>query len=144
MHRACLIGVLLPLSLAALASTEPTLQELIAHADAARLQDRPALYVDIAERELKSADQSYDDGKVNDAQAAVKNVVTYAEKAHDAAIQSGKRLKNTEIALRKMSGRLRDLKRTLNFDDQPPVGEAADRLQKLADDLLAQMFGKKK
>jgi len=144
MHRVFIIAGLLVLSLAAFASTEPTLQELIARADAARPQDRPALYVDIAERELRSADQFYTDGKVDDAVAAVKNVVTYSEKAHDAAIQTGKRLKNTEIALRNMARRLRDLKGTLNFDDQPPVGDAANRLQNLTDDLLMQMFGKKK
>ena len=48
------------------------------------------------------------------------------------------------MAVRKMSHRLNDVKRTLNFEDQAPVGEAADQLQKLADDLLTYMFGQGK
>jgi hypothetical protein len=121
-----------------------TLQELIAREEAARVEDRPALCTEIAERQLKSADELYTAGKVEEAQAALKDVVSYSEKAHDAAIQSGKKLKNTEIDFRKMAAKLRDIKRSLNFDDQPPVQDAADRLEGLRTDLLSHMFGKGK
>ena len=111
-----------------------TLQELMARAESARVEDRPALCLEIAERQLKSADELYTAGKVDDAQAALKDVVTYSEKAHDAAIQSGKKVKNAEIAFRKMAAKLRDIKRSLNFDDQAarasrrrPPGELAHR-----------------
>jgi len=136
--------VLLATSFLAFAYKVETLQELIARAGSARLEDQPALYVDIAERQLKSADELYTGGKVDDARAAVQDVVTYSEKAHDASIQSGKRLKNTEIDFRKMAAKLRDIKRSLNFDDQAPVQAAADRLENLRTDLLSQMFGKGK
>jgi hypothetical protein len=121
-----------------------TLQELIAREEAARVEDRPALCTEIAERQLKSADELYTAGKVEEAQAALKDVVSYSEKAHDAAIQSGKKLKNTEIDFRRMAAKLRDIKRSLNFDDQPPVQSAADRLESLRTDLLSHMFGKGK
>jgi soluble cytochrome b562 len=137
-------AVLLAFSSLAFASRQETLQELIARAESARPEDRPALYVEAAERQLKSADELYTAGKVDDAQAALKDVVTYSEKAHDSAIQSGKKLKNTEIAFRKMAAKLRDIKRTINFDDQPPVQAAADRLESLRTDLLFHMFGKGK
>jgi len=126
------------------AAKEQSLPELIARADAAAVKDQPALYIDIAERQLKAADELYNQGKVEEARAAVGDVVTYSEKAHDAAVQSGKRLKPTEIASRKMSHRLHDLKHTLNFEDQAPVEAAADRLESLAQDLLNHMFGKGK
>jgi polyhydroxyalkanoate synthesis regulator phasin len=126
------------------ATGEQSLQELIARANSAPVKDRPALYIDIAERQLKSADELYSQGKIDEARAAVADVVTYSEKAHDAAVQSGKRQKPTEMASRKMSRKLRDLKRTLNFEDQAPVQAAADRLESLAQDLLAHMFGKGK
>ena len=137
-------AVLLATSLLALAYKTETLQELMARAESAKVEDRPALCVEIAERQLKSADELYTAGKVDDARAAVKDVVTYSEKAHDAAIQSGKKLKNTEIAFRKMAAKLRDIKRSLNFDDQAPVQAAADRLESLRTDLLSHMFGKGK
>ena len=66
--------------------------------------------------------------------------MTFSEKAHDAAIQSGKRVKNTEIEFRKMAAKLRDIKRTVNFEDQPPLQAAADRLESLRTDLLTHMF----
>ena len=131
-------------SLLALAYKTETLQELIARAGSAKLDDQPALYVDIAERQLKSADEFYSAGKSDEAGAALKDVVTYSEKAQNASIQSGKKLKNTEIALRKMAAKLRDIKRSLNFDDQAPVQTAADRLESLRTDLLTHMFGKGK
>ncbi len=135
---------LLVTSFLALAYKTETLQELMARAESARVEDRPALCVEIAERQLKSADELYTAGKIDDARTAMQDVVTYSEKAHDAAIQSGKKVKNTEIAFRKMAAKLRDIKRSLNFDDQAPVQAAADRLESLRTDLLSHMFGKGK
>jgi len=137
-------AVFLATSLLSLAYKTETLQELIARAESAKVEDRPALCVEIAERQLKSADELYTAGKVDDARTALQDVVTYSEKAHDAAIQSGKKVKNTEIALRKMAAKLRDIKRSLNFEDQAPVQAAADRLESLRTDLLSHMFGKGK
>jgi len=145
MHfRIVITAILLATSHSAFAYKTETLQELIARAASAKVEDQPALYVDIAERQLKSADELYTGGKVDEARTAVQDVVTYAEKAHDSAIQSGKKLKNTEIAFRKMAAKLRDIKRSVNFDDQAPVQTAADRLENLRTDLLSHMFGKGK
>jgi soluble cytochrome b562 len=137
-------AILLATSFFAFASKQETLQQLIDRAESAKVEDRPALCVEIAERQLKSADELYTAGKVDDARTAVRDVVTYSEKAHDAAIGSGKRVKNTEIDFRKMAAKLRDIKRSLNFDDQAPVQAAADRLESLRTDLLSHMFGKGK
>ena len=142
--RITITAVFLATSLLAFASKPETLQQLIARADSAKLDDRPALYVEIAERQLQTADELYTAGKVDDARAAVQDVVTYSEKAHDTAIQSGKRLKSTEITFRKIAAKMRDIKRSLNFDDQAPVQAAADRLENLRTDLLTHMFGKGK
>jgi hypothetical protein len=135
-------ALLLATSVLAFAYKTETLQELIARAESAKLDDQPALFTDIAERQLKSADELYSAGKSDEARAAVQDVVTYSEKAQSSAIQSGKKLKNTEIALRKMAAKLRDIKRSLNFDDQAPVQAAADHLESLRTDLLTHMFGK--
>jgi polyhydroxyalkanoate synthesis regulator phasin len=142
--RTTMTAILLATSLLTFASKPETLQQLIARADSAKLENRPALYVEIAERQLQTADELYTAGKVEDARVAVQDVVTYSEKAHDTAIQSSKKLKGAEIALRKMAAKLRDIKRTLNFDDQSPVQAAIDRLENLRTDLLTHMFGKGK
>jgi hypothetical protein len=128
--------------LLATAAKEESLPQLIARADSARPEDRPQLYTEIAERQLHSADQLYTDGKVDEAQAAVTDVVNYSQKATDAATQTGKKLKNTEIAVRKMAEKLRDIKRSLAFEDQAPVQTAIDRLETQRTSLLDRMFGK--
>ena len=136
--------VLLAVSLMVFASKEETLQALIARAEAAPLRDRPGLYIEIAARQLKSADALYDEGKANEARMAVQDVVTYSSKARDAAVESNRKVKNTELAMRSMARHLRDMKHTLNYEDQAPVQAAADHLENLADDLLTHMFGKGK
>jgi hypothetical protein len=125
-------------------AAKESVEQLAAKADAARPEDRPGLYVEIAEHQLKAVTELFAAGKDEDALTAVKDVVTYSEKAHDAAIDTHSKLKNTEIALRKMAAKLRDIKRTLSFEDQAPVQAASDRLEALRTDLLSKMFGKGK
>ena len=137
------LTILLAVSFAAFARKEESLEQLIARAESARLEDRPGLYTEIAQREVESADQLYTAGKVDAARTAINDVVTYSDKARDAAISSGKKVKHTEIAMRKMAAKLRDIKRTLVFEDQPPVQAAADHLEQLRTELLSHMFGKK-
>ena len=137
------LAILLAVSFAAFARKEESLEQLIARAESARLEDRPGLYTEIAQREVESADQLYTAGKVDAARTGISDVVTYSDKARDAAISSGKKLKHVEIAMRKMAAKLRDIKRTLVFEEQAPVQAAVDHLEQLRTELLAHMFGKK-
>lgn len=138
------VVLLAAVALSAWAGKQETLEQLKARVDATRIEEQPRLCVEIAERQLESANRLYNDGKVDPAREAVDDVVKYVEKARDAAVKSGKGLKNTEISVRKMAARLRDLKRSLNFEDQPPVEAAAQRLEDVRTDLLVRMFGKRK
>lgn len=141
--RSIILAILFASSLVAFARKDETLPELITRADSAKLEDRPHLYTEIAQRQVKAADQLYSAGKPEEARAAVRDVVEYSDKASDAATQSGKKLKDTEIAVRKMVARLRDIKRTLAFEDQAPIEEAVNHLEQVRTQLLSQMFGKK-
>jgi len=141
--RKIIIAILFASSLLAFARKEETLPELITRAESSKLEDRPHLYTQIAQRQVKAADQLYSAGKPDEARAAVRDVVAYSDKASDAATHSGKKLKDTEIALRKMVARLRDIKRTLAFEDQAPIEEAVYHLEQVRTQLLSQMFGKK-
>ncbi|HMJ22328.1 MAG TPA: hypothetical protein VK513_10485 [Terriglobales bacterium] len=139
------ILVLMALScLSVLARTEESLEQLIARAESAPPGDRPGLYIQIARQQAESADKLYQAGNSEAGNTALSNVVTYSEKASDAASRSGKKLKDTEIALRKMAEKFRDVKHNVPFDDQAPIQQAIDRLEKMRTDLLSAMFGKKK
>jgi len=124
------------------AAKEETIAELKARLENARPEDRPDIAIQIAQRELRDADKFYNDGNVERATAAVGDIVTYSEKARDAALQAKKHLKNIEIDVRKMAEKLRDIKRTLAFDDQPPVDQAIHRLEDVRTTLLKEMFAK--
>jgi polyhydroxyalkanoate synthesis regulator phasin len=135
------ISLLLLASVTLFARKEDSLDTLKARVASATPEQSVGLCLEIAERQLIAADKLYTDGNVDQARAAVDDVVAYSEKARDAATQTGKKLKNSEISVRKMATKLRDMKRTLNFEDQPPVQEAIDHLERVRSDLLARMFG---
>jgi len=130
------------LTASAIGRADEALDQLVKRADAAPEHQKAALYTEIAGRQLQTADALYNSGHTEEARAAIANVVTYSEKAAEASAHAASRLKQTEIALRKMAAKLRDIQRGLSFEDQKPVEEAANRLEKLRTELLARMFGK--
>ena len=138
-----LVAVSLAVLPRSLAFSEESLEHLIARSEAAAAGDRPALYIRIARLQADSADKLYQDGNPEGGNKALSDVVSYSQKASDAAASTGKKLKDTEIALRKMAEKFRDVKHNLPFDDQAPVQQAIDSLEKMRTDLLSVMFGKK-
>jgi predicted MarR family transcription regulator len=133
---------MLVLSLVGHASSETT-AELKARADTAHGGERAALSMEYAHRQLEEANNLYNQGDVEKAEAAVQEVLAYAQQAATAATTSGKRLKQTEIDLRKLEHRLRDIGQSLNIDDRPPVEKGVQQLEQIRASLLAKMFGEK-
>jgi hypothetical protein len=145
MHRLTISISLITFALTlCLAAKDESVDQLKSRIDSARLEDRPGLCMQIAHQQLSNADRLYNEGKVEQARAAVDDIVTYSEKARDSASQTKKHLKNVEIDVRKISEKLRDIKRTLAFDDQPPVDQAIKRLEEIRTALLKEMFAKEK
>ena len=141
MRRLAFAMLLLALA-AAYGAKDETVDELKSHFESARPEDRPELGIRIAQHQLRDADKLYSEGNADRARADVEDIVTYSEKARDAAIQTKKRLKNVEIDVRKMAEKLRDIKRTLAFEDQAPVEQAIRRLEDVRTTLLKEMFAK--
>ena len=123
---------------------DETVAELKARFESAHLEDRADLGIRIAFAELRSADKLYQEGNIEQAQVSVGEIVSYSEKAGDAATQTKRRLKNVEIDVRKMADKLRDIKRTVAFEDQPPIDQAVHRLEDLRTALLKEMFAREK
>jgi hypothetical protein len=144
MRRLALYLLLLTLGSAYGPAKDATVAELKARLESARAEDRSELCMQIAQRQLRNADTLYKDGNVAQAAAAVDDIVTYSEKARDAATQTKKHLKNVEIDVRKIAERLRDIKRTLALEDQLPVERAIRRLEDIRTALLQEMFAKDK
>jgi hypothetical protein len=120
---------------------ELSLADLKAKAESAKPADQPKLFIEIARRQLDMVDKQYKDGQSEQAQASLKEVVGYSERAGKASTESGKHLKSTEIEVRKMTQRLKDMKPTVSFDDRPPIQDAIDQLEHVSDLLFKRMFG---
>jgi hypothetical protein len=144
MRTSTLICLIFLATLAALARTDETLEQLKARVDTGSPDDRIKVALEIAERQVAAADKFFTGGNVEAAHAAVEEVALYAEKARDAAIAADHRLKDTEIAARKMARRLEDVKRTVAFEDQPGIDKTVKRLEEVRTALLARMFSKDK
>ena len=119
-----------------------TVEQMKARTESARPEDRILLCADIAAKQLVAARAAYTDGNGDAGKDLVLDVVLYSEKAAESATQVHKKEKQLEIRLREMAKRLEDLRRSLTFEDQPPVKAAADRLEALRTKLLKDMFKK--
>jgi hypothetical protein len=126
------------------AAKEQTLDELKTRLSSTSVGDRPQLCLQIAERQLDDADKLYTAFDSEKAQVSLTDVVAFSELARDYSIQSHKHQKQTEIAVRKMTRKLNDLKHVVSRDEQVAVQNAIDRLQRVRDDLLLAMFPKGK
>ena len=144
MRRLVLYLFLLAIAAAHCAASEETVDALKARLPNASTEDRAEISIRIAQLQLHAADKLYTEGHVVEARAAVDDIVAYSEKARDASIESKRHLKTVEIAMRKMAAKLRDIQRTLAFEDQAPVDQAAHRLEDIRTTLLKEMFSDKK
>jgi hypothetical protein len=126
----------------ALPSEEPSVDALKAKLSETGVGGRPHLCIQIAELQLAESDKLYTAGDLEQAQARLMDVVAYSELARDYAIQSHKYQKQTEIAVRAMTRKLNEILHVLAHDEEAPVRDAINRLQRVRDDLLAAMFPK--
>jgi hypothetical protein len=134
-----LLAVLLAAPLPAFADDE-SFQELLAKAQAPG--DRQAeLYAKLARRQVEVANEHFNKGEVAQGHAAIKEIVNFAGKALASAKQARKRLKQTEITLRKTSRRLADVGKTLAFEDRPAVNQAVEEIEGIRDQVLELLFG---
>lgn len=143
MRKRLAITLLLVLGAAAgWATDEESTEKLIARAEV-RGDNQAEYCADVARREVEVANQFYTNGDVQKAVDAVNLAVTYSQKALDAAKRTHKKLKETDLTLRRASRRLSDVGQTLAFEDKPLVKEAVDKIEQTRSQILALMFAPK-
>lgn len=140
--RTGMVVLLAPLACLALAD-EP-LERLKAKAAASSGGEQAVLWAQVAREEVELADRHFIDGNVEEGQAAVREAVSYAEKARDSARNSKKKLKQTEMSIGRTARRLSNIGKTLAVDDRPAVEQAVKELEQIQDALLEALFGKEK
>ena len=137
------VALILATAIVCSARQDGSLTELMAKADRASGGQQADLCIEVSGRALKLTIDSYKQEKIEDAHASLDQVVSYADRAHTAAIHSGKKIKHTEIKIREMVARLNDLKADVMAEEQPRVQGAIDKLETFRTELLKSMFGSK-
>ncbi len=133
--------IIIMLSLAFAARAEQrTVDQLKAEAEHASADQQGRLYAEIAEKLVAVADKQFTDGESVKGHAIVQEILQYATKAHDLAIETRKKMKETEKSLRECHRRLENMKRTLAAEDRPAVEAVEKQLEKFTEDVLEAMF----
>ncbi len=143
MNKLLAIGAIALLLCAAAVASEKTIPQLKAEVETAKQKDQPKLYAAIAELEMQQAERLFNSGDVQKGQAAISDTTVDSENAAKAAIESRKRMKETEISLRKISERMENLARSVEFESQGPIKSAVERIEQARNSLLNAMFKKK-
>ena len=132
--------VLLAAATALASDKNESLEQLKARAESAAGKHQIELLTEIAERQSKAADEAYNAGNLEQAHAAIDDVADYGVRAAKEATNTGKRMKQTEIALRKIADHLDTISKSVDVDERPPVKEAIRKLEAARNDLLFRMF----
>lgn len=117
-----------------------TIEELKERLKNANPKDRVELAVVITQRQIEAAEKAYNDGDVDAGQKDIGDVAEYGVMAATEAADSGKKMKHTEIDLRKVSEKLDNLARSVDLDSRPPVRDAYNKLEAARNKLLMRMF----
>ena len=113
-------------------------------AQAAHEGHRAKLFVDLAHEEMEASNKAFTDGNVELGHKLASAAAADADESSKAAVESGKRLKDTEIDLRRLQTRTRDIGQSLNFEDRPPIEKIVQRIEVMREAILDRMFGGKK
>ena len=136
-----LFSIMIILSLAIAARAEQkTVDQLKAEAEHAAPDQQGRLYAEIADMLVAVSDKQFTDGESVKGHATVQEILDYATKSHDLAIQTRKKMKETEKALRHCRRRLENMRRTLAAEDRPSVEEVEKRLEQFTEEILEAMF----
>jgi succinate dehydrogenase/fumarate reductase-like Fe-S protein len=134
-------SIMIVVALALSANAEQkTLDQLKTEAEHASPDQQGRLYAEIADSMVFVADKQFTDGESVKGHATVQEVLQYATKAHDLAIQTRKKMKETEKSLRQCRHRMENMRRTLAAEDRPKVEAVEKQLEKLTEEVLESMF----
>jgi hypothetical protein len=124
------------------AGQKPTVEELQRKVELAHGGKKADLLLQLAHGQLEQVDNLYHDGNSEKAFNLLKEAGSNADQATSISLDSGKRLKDTEIQLRKLSQRLQAMRQEASFEDRKPFDICIQNLEQDRSKLLDRMFKK--
>jgi hypothetical protein len=117
-----------------------TVDQLKAEVDHAEAGQQGHLYAEIAARLVAVADKQFTDSESIKGHATVQEILQYASKARDLALQTRKKMKEVEKDLRLCRHNLENMRRTLAAEDRPKVEAVEKQVEQFTQDVLEAMF----
>ncbi|MGC2695715.1 MAG: hypothetical protein WA738_07985 [Candidatus Angelobacter sp.] len=119
---------------------DKTIDQLKAEAERPDTGQQAKLCAEVAERLVAVADKQFTDGESVKGHATVQEILQYAARSRDLSLKTRKKMKDTEIHLRRCRHALEGVRRTLAAEDRPPVEVVEKKLEQLDEDVLEAMF----
>jgi hypothetical protein len=141
MRYAFLLTMLL-LTSALHAGQKLSVEELQRKIQSAHGGKKAELLLQLSHDQVEQADNLYHDGSTEKAFDLLKEAGSNADQATSISLESGKRLKDTEIELRKLSERLQAIRQEASFEDRKPFDISIQNLEQNRSKLLDRMFNK--
>lgn len=143
--------VRLSVMLAAVLIAAPLGADLSAVLAERNLEKRSRKALENAAAALKAADKSYWQGSLKQTLAALDEVAESVELSWESLKQTGKNpsrspkhFKHAEIKTRELLRRMNDFREQMAVDDRPHIDKVRARVQKVHEDLLLGIMGKKR
>lgn len=125
-------------------AAQKSVEQIKSEAAAASGGQQARLYAELAQRLADVASEQFAQNDIAKGQATVQEILDYAAKAHDIALDTRSKMKEVEIHLRQTQRHLENLKRTLVTEDRPPLDAAEKTLAGYRQELMDVMFAPKK
>jgi hypothetical protein len=125
-------------------AAQKSLEQIKSEAAAASGGQQARLYAELAQRLVAVAADQFAQNDMAKGQATVEEILGYAAKAHDIALDTRSKMKEVEIHLRQTQRHLESVKRTLVTEDRPPLDAAERKLSVMRQELMDVMFAPKK
>jgi hypothetical protein len=125
---------------AGLADSPAALVALQAKADQAQPRDRCFLYAKLVSHMTDLAGQQFNSGESGRASDTLKLVQQYAEKIHIGVADNSKKLKDTELLMRRTSFRLKEILNEAPLEDRQALEATLKQLNQVQAQLMTQVF----
>lgn len=119
---------------------QAALTELELRAEHAQPNEQPFLFTELIHDYVEVAGKQVANGEIDQAEASLQKVQAYADRIHSNLGKGSKRVKNAEMLMHLATYRLTQLMHIISTEDATILQATLKRLDKLHDELLAQVF----
>jgi hypothetical protein len=123
-----------------LATDAAGLQQLEQRAEHAEAREQAYLYTELVQAYTQMAGKQMAAGDMDHANASLKRIQQFAALIHTGLAKDARKIKDAEMLMHSASFRLKQCLRAASDEDQPTIASTIKQLDKVHEELLAQVF----